>query len=76
MVPDLWLDEDPLPTPPAPYGTTAYWRWRSQQTLRPEQIAADERPCCGGHYLDPCQPECRCDVCHEARIKSLVGECE
>lgn len=31
--PDLWLDEDPLPTPPAAYGTTAYWRWLSARTL-------------------------------------------
>lgn len=30
--PDLW-DEDPLPMPPAPYGTTVYWRWQSARTL-------------------------------------------
>lgn len=28
----LW-PVDPLPMPPAPFGTTAYWRWWSAQTL-------------------------------------------
>ena len=29
---DLWR-VDPLPVPPAPYGTTQYWRWLSALTL-------------------------------------------
>ena len=29
----LWLDEDPLPVPPASFGTAAYWRWLSARTL-------------------------------------------
>lgn len=35
---DFWT-EDPLPTPPANFGTAGYWRWLSARTLarRPEQ---------------------------------------
>lgn len=29
----LWLDEDPLPVPPANFGTMAYWRWHSARVL-------------------------------------------
>lgn len=29
----LWIDCDPLPVPPAPFGTTAFWRWQSALTL-------------------------------------------
>lgn len=29
---DLW-EIDPLPVPPAAFGTTAYYRWLSQQIL-------------------------------------------
>lgn len=29
---DLW-DIDPLPMPPAPFGTAEFWRWLSVQTL-------------------------------------------
>lgn len=29
----MWFDEDPLPVPPANFGTTLYWRWLSARTL-------------------------------------------
>lgn len=29
---DFW-EEDPLPVPPANFGTAAYWRWLSARTL-------------------------------------------
>lgn len=29
----LWFACDPLPMPPAPHGTMAYWRWWSALTL-------------------------------------------
>jgi hypothetical protein len=29
---DIW-DEDPLPVPPAAYGTATYWRWLTARTL-------------------------------------------
>lgn len=29
----LWFGMDPLPVPPATYGTTAWWRWWTALTL-------------------------------------------
>ena len=34
---DCWLEMDPLPMPPAPFGTAAWWRWRSAETLKARQ---------------------------------------
>jgi hypothetical protein len=34
---DFWVI-DPLPVPPAPFGSTAYWRWLSALTLAERRI--------------------------------------
>jgi hypothetical protein len=32
-----WFTFDPLPVPPAPFGTMQYWRWYSALTLEARQ---------------------------------------
>ena len=39
-----WLDEDPLPVPPAAFGTAAYWRWTSARTLAAKEAMTTTQP--------------------------------
>jgi hypothetical protein len=55
---DRFWAVDPMPVPPAPFGTMQYWRWKSAETLDPDYCSV-----CGRHYTEPCEDGCDCESC-------------